>query len=181
MKTYYYYLIFSFLFIYTTVYSQDIPAKNVDHKNLIVKKDFLLSTEYFYYNKTYDRQQLGEVLKKDPLAWDSYMKYLSRKKTSKTLKRISSTVAGITTIYIFANSDGDIEFFQTKKWIGPTLMSSIGTFIIAGFIKGAGLNKFVQSIDSFNENVKNKQRIGKTPIQLNLQTTQNGIGFVLNF
>jgi len=183
MKTYYHYLTLPFLFIYTAVCSQDSLVKNTLDKDLIVRKDFLFDSEYFYQSNTYDRKQLGEIIKKDPIAWDYYLIYLSRKKTSKKLKKISITVAGITTIYIIAKRDTDvIELFYDKKWLGPTVLSSIGTYIAAGLIKGAGLNKFVKSIDCFNENILKKEKLGGTPtMELDLQYSDNGIGLVLNF
>ena len=173
-----------FFFIVPSSSSQTtIPTQNGTDQ-LITKITSKGGGRYRYQSKIYTKKELRHIIEKDKLAWNYYRHYERTKKNSK-IGRITGGTLFILSIIQFSN--WNIDEFKApdeKKKARRLVILSLGSCGVGIFAlsERVSSNKFLnKSIDSFNRNLNNKQSLGITPIQLNLQSTQNGIGLVLNF
>jgi len=184
MKTLNYCLLVLFLFLGVALNAQDVSAKKLGDKknnyNLIIKDYSDLSPRFLYQGKSFKKKQLREILMNDQLAFNFYEEYESRSRTSKVFWGMSGGFA-IISLAIFASIETEGDLYNN---IGIGLISALGSLCSVGAAIGttvSGEKRLNKSIDFFNGNIKNKENLGVVPMQLNLQSTQNGIGLVLSF
>jgi len=166
-----YILSFFILFFGKNVFAQN-SADTIAQRNIF---------QYRYKGKVYSRWDLGrEVLENDPASARAFENYQGA-----NLVTLSSVGILAVEIYIlFRETDHcDRICRKTKrhldhKYLEEFLAVQLGIPIVS-FISSR--IKFLKSIRLFNESRRGKTDLGKVPLQLKLQSTNHGIGFVLNF
>jgi len=177
-KSHHYILLISLLFI-----SFHSNAQQNSNNNLIVKSKTGKGKNFIYQNKVFTKDQLSNIIVQVPAATKFYNTYQIKKRNSKIGYVVSGGFAIMSYGYFrkALNEQHDPETIRallTSIFCGASslIVSVISTANIV-----VGNNKFHQSIQTFNENVHNTENLGKIPLELNLQYSQNGLGLVLNF
>jgi len=175
MKKHYFFFPFFFLFI-----SFFTNAQQKINNDLIIK---LKGKNYQYQDKSYPKDQVYKILVQDPAATKIYNEYVSRKKTATTFWYVSGGLA-VASILFAAQGANEKQRPQIARAFGSSLICGVGSLVsigIGAISLSSGNKNFNKSINSFNNNVKERESLGSTPIQLNLHLSENGIGLVLNF
>ena len=186
MKSYNFFLLLFFLFIsfFTNAQNKQSLPKKINTDNLITKITSRHGGIYRFQNKAYKKKELAQVIKEDKLAWNYYQQYESKRKNV----RIGRITAGsLLLLSMVQLSNWNIDEFKApeeeKKFRRFTILflGTCGAGVFAFGSKVTSKHYLRKSIYFFNENVEDKKNIGSIPLQLNLQYSGNGIGFVLNF
>ena len=140
---------------------------------------------YYYQNKIYKHNKLAPVLEVNPKAHEVYKEYLSHRR----IKSAALAFAMIGGSVLLINGDpcrnADIPeecdlFISESQVVGGIAILGSVILGIASFSEGSKTNQTIRrSVKIFNNGINSP--VGYSPIELNLQTTNYGIGLVLNF
>ena len=173
MKSYNFFLLFPFLLFPSLTNAQDsVP--------LITRQ----KGRYHYPNKLYSKKEIGHILKEDKLAWKYYKNYKESKNGVIIFGSTSVTLFGLSLIplsntdLIYGNNSPDDK--SGAKFI-TLFLSSVAAGIITTGLAFSSTENFNKSIQLYNENAADRQKIGTTPLRLHLQYAENEIGLVLKF
>lgn len=167
---------FFFFFISSVVFSQINPEVLTFSKG-----------SYYYQNKYYKHNKLSPILEVSPKAHEVYKEYLKDRRKVFALSALSITWAGLGSYLItrdpcnYVDSPDECDgVVSTEQFIGGILVlgSAVSAIVCLTKVKRTK-NRLRKSIKIFNEGLS--PAVGVSPIHLNLQTTNNGVGLVLNF
>jgi len=167
---------FFFLFISNLIFSQ-------------VNSEIITFSEgsYFYQNKYYQNQKLSPVLESNPKAIKVYNEYLTDRASVPALG--GGSVLGVIVGIILLKNDpcknaldpDECDLFISMEQIlgGAVVVGSVITGGVALVRLDKSKRNLKEAVNIFNTGAI--APIGFSPIELNLQTTNHGLGLVLNF
>lgn len=158
---------FSFFFLSSVVFSQINP-------DILVK----IKGEYYFQDNIYSKKELASVLEVNPSALYVYQEYSDAKRWANIMGIAS--IVGLTSASILLIK-GNNKGFNRADFIVTVLGGNGGIIIGASGILTLGIanRRLKKAVKIFNEN--NIPPVGVLPMKLNFQTTENGLGLVLNF
>lgn len=133
--------------------------------------------KYSYQTKRYNKKELGRIIYSDTVAFDSYKKF--RKLNSAAGISFGASLLS----FAFAANRADSDCGGDDVCEGAFIFSIVGaaTSLTAGVIFLSSRIKFYKSVRLFNEGIQATNKIGRSPMELNLNYTGNGLGVLLYF
>ena len=144
---------------------------------------------YHYDGQYYWIKQLGPILESNPKALSMHKKFIRNRRLHRSLTLISSAVLVRWAIWNRKRircSDPNVTCYdpQIITQIYNDLLSGLILTVTTVAIVGTGVPVYIKkkkTIKIYNEGVSSSMETGSIPPHLYFKTTNNGVGFVLNF